>query len=231
MSDGPVIVIVDDEIQIRRFLRLSLEAHGYQVKESSTGKDGMTLIRSSHPDCVILDLSLPDIDGLDVLKEIREWYNNPVIVLSVRNSESDKIGLLDAGANDYLTKPFSMGELLARIRAVLRSIVPGTDGGVFQNGPLEIDFTKREITVSGKEIKLTPTEYSFLCLLAKHAGKVVTHSQIISEIWGSQVHPDESYLRVYMLQIRRKIEADPANPEIVITEPGVGYRMLLNGQD
>jgi two-component system, OmpR family, KDP operon response regulator KdpE len=231
MSDGPVIVIVDDEIQIRRFLRLSLEAHGYQVKESSTGEDGMTLIRSSHPDCVILDLSLPDLDGLDVLKQLREWFNNPVIVLSVRNSENDKVELLDAGANDYLTKPFSMGELLARIRAVLRTIIPGTDDGIFQNGSLEINFPTRGVTVSGKEIKLTPTEYSLLCLLAKHAGKVVMHSQIIREIWGSQVHPDESYLRVYMLQIRRKIEDDPANPKMIITEPGVGYRMLLREQD
>jgi two-component system KDP operon response regulator KdpE len=227
MSEGPVIVIIDDEAQIRRFLRLSLEAHGYQVKESPNGNEGMALVHSAKPDCVILDLSLPDIDGLDVLRRIREWFSNPVIVLSVRNSENDKIELLDAGANDYLTKPFSMGEFLARIRAVLRGVVPGADDGIFRNGTLEVNFPKREILVSGKEIKLTPTEYSLLCLLAKHAGKVVTHGQIIREIWGSQVHPDESYLRVYMLQIRRKIEDDPSNPKIIVTEPGVGYRMLM----
>jgi two-component system, OmpR family, KDP operon response regulator KdpE len=227
MSDGPIILIIDDEIQIRRFLRLSLEAHGYKVKEAVTGNEGLSMIRSAHPDCIILDLSLPDIDGLDVLKKIRETLAVPVIILSVRNTEQDKINLLDAGANDYLTKPFGTGELLARIRAVLRTVVPDSEQGVFRTGSLSVDFVRRIVMVSDAEIKLTPTEYSLLCLLSKYAGRVVTHSQIIREIWGSQMQPDDSYLRVYMLQIRRKIEDDPANPKLIITEPGVGYRMLI----
>jgi two-component system, OmpR family, KDP operon response regulator KdpE len=227
MKDGPIILVIDDEIQIRRFLRLSLEAHNYKVKEADTGEEGLSMVRSTHPDCIILDLSLPDMDGLEVLKKMREWSVVPVIVLSVRNSEQDKIDLLDAGANDYLTKPFGTGELLARIRAVLRTIVPDAEQGVFTSGTLQLDFIHRSVQLSGKEIKLTPTEYSLLCLLAKHAGKVVTYSQIIREIWGSQMQPDESYLRVYMLQLRRKIEDDPANPKLLMTEPGVGYRLLI----
>lgn len=227
MGDGPVLLIIDDEIQIRKFLRLSLEAHGYKVKESPNGNEGLNMVRMSHPDCIILDLALPDIEGIDVLKAIREWTNTPVIVLSVRNSETDKIQLLDAGANDYLTKPFSMGELLARIRAVMRTVVPDSEQGVFNTGNLIIDFVHRIVTLSGNEIKMTPTEYSLLCLLARYAGKVITHTQIIKEIWGPKFQPDASYLRVYILQLRRKIEDDPANPKIIITEPGVGYRMLI----
>jgi two-component system, OmpR family, KDP operon response regulator KdpE len=227
MSDGPVILIIDDELQIRRFLRLSLEAHGYRVKEAVDGNEGLAMIRMSHPDCIILDLSLPDIDGLDVLKKLRETSAVPVIILSVRNTEQDKIDLLDAGANDYLTKPFGTGELLARIRAVLRTVVPDAEQGIFRTGALSVDFVRRIVTVADTEVKLTPTEYSLLCLLAKYAGRVVTYSQIIREIWGTQMQPDESYLRVYMLQIRRKIEENPANPKLIITEPGVGYRMLL----
>jgi two-component system KDP operon response regulator KdpE len=227
MSEGPNILVIDDEIQIRRFLRLSLEAHGYNVKEAANGIDGMSMIRSVKPDCIILDLSLPDMDGLDVLKSIREWSTVPVIILSVRNAEKDKIDLLDAGANDYLTKPFGIGELLARIRAALRTIVPDAEMGVFRSGQLTIDFVHRAVKVSDAEIKMTPTEYSLLCLLARHAGKVVTYNQIISDIWGTHVSPDDSYLRVYILKLRRKIEREPINPKILITEPGVGYRMLV----
>lgn len=227
MGEGPVILIIDDEIQIRRFLRLSLEAHGYQVKEAVNGNEGLNLIMMSHPDCIILDLSLPDMDGLEVLMKLREWSNIPIIVLSVRNSENDKIELLDAGANDYLTKPFSIGELLARIRAVMRTVLPDSDQGVFHTSNLVVDFVHRVITLSGNELKLTPTEYSLLCLLARYAGKVVTYSQIIKEIWGPKYSPDPSYLRVYILQIRRKVEEDSANPKIIITEPGIGYRMLI----
>jgi two-component system KDP operon response regulator KdpE len=228
MSEGPVILIIDDEIQVRRFLRLSLEAHGYRVREAVTGDEGMNNARMFHPDCIILDLALPDMEGIDVLRKIREWSSTPVIVLSVRNSENDKIGLLDAGANDYLTKPFSIGELLARIRAMMRSVIPDSEQGVFRTGKLAIDFVHRLATLADNEIKLTPTEYSLLCLLARYAGKVITSTQIIREIWGPNFQPDSSYLRVYILQLRRKVEDDPANPKLIITEPGVGYRMLIN---
>lgn len=221
------ICIIDDENQIRKFLKLSLEAHEYSVIEAGTGREGMELVRSSLPDCVILDLSLPDMDGLQVLKMIRDSSGVPVIILSVRNSENDKIELLDAGANDYLTKPFGIGELLARIRAVMRISSPGTAQENFRSGSLSVDFAKRSVTVAGKDVRLTPTEFSILGILARNAGKVVMYNTIVREIWGSAANPDESYLRVYILQIRRKIESDPANPEIIITEPGVGYRMLV----
>lgn len=221
------ICIIDDENQIRKFLKLSLEAHEYSIIEAGTGREGFELTRSELPDCVILDLSLPDMDGLQVLKMIRESSSVPVIILSVRNSENDKIELLDAGANDYLTKPFGIGELLARIRAVMRIVSPGAAHENFRNGSLSVDFAKRSVTVAGKDVRLTPTEFSILGILARNAGKVVMYNTIVREIWGSAANPDESYLRVYILQIRRKIEADPANPEIIITEPGVGYRMLV----
>ncbi len=226
MSEGPVILIIDDEAQIRRMLRLSLEAHGYHVKEATTSQEGLQQVAMSRPDLIILDLNLPDRDGLNTLKDIREWSKTPVIVLSVKNSEKDKIDLLDAGADDYLTKPFSMGELLARIRAALRHSIPDGNDGVFITGNLTIDFVRRVVLKNGEEIKLTPTEYSFLKILAQNAGKVLTHNQIIDELWGANSQPDTSYLRVYALQIRKKIEDDPAKPEFLITEPGVGYRLV-----
>lgn len=226
MSDGPVILIIDDEAQIRRMLRLSLEAYGYQVKEATTSQEGLQQVAMSRPDLLILDLNLPDRDGLETLKDIREWNKTPVIVLSVKNSEKDKIDLLDAGADDYITKPFSMGELLARIRAALRHSIPEGNDGVFITGNLSIDFAKRIVLKNNEEVKLTPTEYSFLKLLAQNAGKVLTHNQIIDELWGVNSQPDTSYLRVYALQLRKKIEDDPAKPEFIITEPGVGYRLI-----
>lgn len=227
MGEGPVILIIDDEAPIRRMLRLSLGAHGYQINEATTGQEGLLQAASSHPDLVVLDLGLPDMDGLDALKKLREWSQVPVIVLSVRNSEQDKIDLLDAGANDYLTKPFGMGELLARMRAALRNSLPDATDGVFRSGDLIIDFSRRVVTKKGVELKLTPTEYSLLRFLAQHAGKVLTHNQILQELWGPRSQPDMSYLRVYVLQIRRKIEDDPAAPRLLITEPGVGYRLLI----
>ncbi|OHD65433.1 MAG: hypothetical protein A2176_06125 [Spirochaetes bacterium RBG_13_51_14] len=166
------------------------------------------------------------MEGLDALKKLREWSQTPVIVLSVRNSEQDKINLLDAGANDYITKPFGMGELLARMRAALRHSIPDTSDGVFSTANVSIDFSRRLVTKNGIELKLTPTEYSLLRFLAQHAGKVLTHNQIIHELWGPRSQPDMSYLRVYILQLRRKIEDDPSNPRLLITEPGVGYRLL-----
>jgi two-component system, OmpR family, KDP operon response regulator KdpE len=225
MSEGPVILIVDDEPQIRRLLRLTLDAHGYAVREATTAQEGLQQVAAAHPDLVILDLGLPDMDGLEALRKLREWSQTPVIVLTVKNAEQDKIDLLDAGANDYITKPFGMGELLARIRAALRHSLPDSADGTFIAGDLAIDFARRVVTRGGQELRLTPTEYSLLRFLARHAGKVVTHTQIINELWGPQARPDASYLRVYVLQLRRKLEQDPANPRLLLTEPGVGYRL------
>ena len=226
MSEGPVILVIDDEVQIRRMLRISLDAHGYRVKEATTSQEGVQQAAMSRPDLIILDLNLPDKSGLETLKDIREWSRTPVIVLSVKSSEQDKIALLDSGADDYLTKPFSMGELLARIRAALRHSIPEGTGGIFTAGGITIDFSKRVVLKDGEEIKLTPTEYSLLKLLAQNAGRVLTHNQIMNELWGVNSQPDTSYLRVYMLQLRKKLEIDPANPKILITEPGVGYRLI-----
>jgi two-component system KDP operon response regulator KdpE len=226
-QNGPSILVIDDEIHIRRMLRLSLEAHNYQVLDATKAEEGLAMIACEHPDLVILDLELPDMDGLDALKKLREWSQTPVIVLSIRNTEKDKIDLLDCGANDYLTKPFGMGELLARIRAVLRQRIPGTSEGIFRTGNLQIDFSSRIVTINNAELKLTPTEYSLLRFLALHAGKILTHNQILKELWGPDFQPDTSYLRVYILQLRRKLEDDPANPKLLLTEPGIGYRLFL----
>ncbi len=225
-QSGPVILVVDDESQIRRMLRLSLEAHGYAVVDASSAGEGLRLVADAHPDLVILDLELPDKYGLDALRELRAWSETPVIVLSIRSSEKDKIDLLDAGANDYLTKPFGMGELLARIRGVLRRRAADGGEGAFRTGGLAIDFGRRLVLRNGGEIRLTPTEYSLLKFLAQHAGKIVTHDQLLRELWGPEVEPDESYLRVYVLQLRRKLEDDPSHPKIILTEPGIGYRLV-----
>jgi len=226
MSKGPVILIIDDEVQIRRMLRLSLDAHGFQVKEATTSQEGLDQAVLSRPDLIVLDLGLPDQSGLETLRRLREWSRTPVIVLSVKNSEQDKIELLDNGADDYLTKPFSMGELLARIRAALRHTIPESAEGIIAAGDLVIDFIKRIVSRNGVEIKLTPTEYSVIKILARNAGKVLTHNQIMDELSGMNAHADSSYLRVYVLQLRKKIEKNPANPKIIVTEPGVGYRLL-----
>ncbi len=228
MSDGPIILVIDDESQIRRMLRLSLEAHGYRVREATTAQEGLQQASLARPDVIILDLGLPDMDGMDALKRLREWSRTPVIVLSVKNSEQDKIDLLDAGADDYVTKPFGMGELLARLRTALRHSIPDASDGIFKTGNLVVDFGKRLALKNGAELKLTPTEYSLLRFLAKYAGRVVTHNQIILELFGRQSQPDQSYLRVYVLQLRRKIEDDPSNPQLLVTEPGVGYRLLCD---
>ncbi len=227
MSEGPIILIIDDEVQIRRMLRLSLDAHGYQVKEATTSQEGLDQVTLSRPDIIILDLGLPDQSGLETLRRLREWSKTPVIILSVKNSEQDKIELLDSGADDYLTKPFSMGELLARIRAALRHSIPDSSDSIITLGDIVIDFSKRAISRNDEEIKLTPTEYSILKILAGNAGRVITHNQIMEELWGMNAHVDSSYLRVYIMQLRKKIEKDPAKPEIIITEPGVGYRILV----
>ena len=229
MADGPRILIVDDEPQIRRFLRASLQAHDYVVIEADTGKEGVRQVTLQKPDIVILDLGLPDIDGLDVIKALREWSKVPIIVLSVRSDESDKIEALDRGANDYVTKPFSMGELLARMRASLRQKAVGSTeaGAVITAGTIAIDLVKRLVTVDGKPVRLSRKEYDMLRILASHPGKVIAHQQLLQEVWGQGYVEETQYLRVYMGQLRQKLEADPAAPKHLLTEPGVGYRFQL----
>jgi two-component system KDP operon response regulator KdpE len=226
MSASPVILIVDDEIQIRRLLKLSLEAHGYDFHEASEGKSGLVEAAHIHPACIILDLGLPDMDGKEFLRALREWTDTPVIILTARGAENEKIALLDAGANDYITKPFGTGELLARLRVCLRFSAEKEQPQIFESGNLKIDFTTRVVTKSGNEIHLTPTEYSVARFLSANAGKVLTHNQILKELWGTDPVVDASYLRVFMLQLRRKLEDDPSDPKIFLTEPGVGYRCV-----
>jgi len=225
MSDGLQILIIDDELQIRRFLRISLEAKGYRVHEAETGQEGVLKTAQVRPDVVILDMGLPDMDGLAVLKRLREWTQTPVIILSVRDSDRDKVAALDGGADDYLTKPFSTEELLARIRTAQRHAQPEPQQAIFSSGRLHVDLTRRLVTVNGEAVKLTPTEYALLRLMIQHAGKVLTHQQILRAVWGPEYVGETHYLRVYFAQLRQKIEADPALPEIILTEPGVGYRL------
>ena len=227
MKQGALILVIDDEIQIRRFLKMSLEAYGYIVKEAENGVEGYRAVFDNRPDLIILDLELPDTNGLDLLKKIRESSSTPVIILTVCDDERDKINLLDSGADDYLTKPFSVGELNARIKVALRhSINSNNNDEIYTNGNISVDFAKRIVTKNGQEVKLTPTEYSILTMLIKYKGKVVTQTHILKEIWGPNMTEETQYLRIYILQLRRKIEEDPSNPEIIITEPGVGYRFV-----
>lgn len=225
MSDGLQLLIIDDEVQIRRFLRISLEANGYRVHETSHGQEGILKTAQLRPDLVILDMGLPDMDGLEALKRLREWTQTPVIILSVRDSDRDKVAALDAGADDYLTKPFSMDELLARIRTAYRHVHAQPQEATFASGHLHVDLTRRLVRVNGEAIKLTPTEYALLRLLIQHGGKVLTHQQILRAVWGPEYIQETHYLRVYFAQLRQKIEANPALPEIILTEPGVGYRL------
>ena len=222
------ILVVDDEPQIRRFLRTSLSAHGYHVVEAACGKEAFVSITSERPDAVLLDLGLPDMDGLDLIRRVRDWSKVPIIVLSVRGGERDKIEALDIGADDYVTKPFGMGELLARIRAALRHRLQAeVEAPVFRSGGLTVDLARRVVTVDGCEVKLTPKEYDLLRVLVAHAGKVVTHRHLLREVWGPQSVHETHYLRVYIGQLRQKIERDPARPGHLLTEPGVGYRLRL----
>ncbi len=225
MSEGARVLVIDDEPQIRRFLRASLGGHAYQVTEAHSGQEGLDLITSVKPDLVILDLGLPDLDGLQVIRRVREWSNVPIIVLSVREREQDKITALDAGADDYLTKPFGVGELLARLRVALRNVLPGEEEPVFQTGDLTVDLARRKVLVGSNEIKLTPTEYAILKFLVAHAGKVVTHQQLLREVWGPAYLDQPHYVRVYVGQLRQKLEENPARPRYILTEPGVGYRL------
>ena len=223
MSDGPRVLVVDDEVQIRRFLRIALEANGYRVYETDRGVAAVQEAARLRPDLVILDIGLPDIDGLEVLRRLREWTPTPVIMLSVRDADRDKVAALDAGADDYLTKPFSVDELLARLRVAQRHAQPGPQASLFAQGDVAVDLAHRHVTKGGRDVKLTPTEYALL--LIQHAGRVLTHRQILKEVWGPEYMDETHYLRVYFGQLRRKLEDDPARPRLILTEPGVGYRL------
>jgi two-component system, OmpR family, KDP operon response regulator KdpE len=228
MSQATKILIIDDEAAIRRLLKVSLKSQGYSIAEAVSGKEGIEQTAMTHPDLVILDLGLPDMDGVKVLKAIREWSQVPVIVLTVRDSEIDKVSLLDTGANDYITKPFGVPELLARIRVALRSTQSSGDTTVFKNGALEIDFGAHAVKLDSSDIKLTDTEYRLLSQLAKNAGKLVTQRQLLKDIWGISAIEHTHYLRIYIAQLRHKLEKDPSRPQMIITEPGVGYRLKIS---
>ena len=226
---GPKVLIVDDEPQIRRFLRASLQSHDYAVIEAENGKEAVRACTVQRPDLVVLDLGLPDMDGLDVIALLREWSTVPIIVLSIRSDDADKIDALDRGANDYVTKPFSMGELLARMRVALRQGGREAEADpVVTAGDIAIDFAKRLVTVNGSTVKLSRKEYDLLRILASHPGKVVTHQQLLQEVWGQAYVEETQYLRVYIGQLRQKLERDPASPKHLLTEPGVGYRFAVS---
>jgi two-component system, OmpR family, KDP operon response regulator KdpE len=222
----PSALIIDDEVQIRRLLRVNLEANGYRVLEAATGQEGIAQAAQWRPEVVILDLGLPDMDGVTVLKRLREWSRVPVVVLSVRDREEDKVAALDNGADDYVTKPFSTGELLARLRVAQRHAQPAGEVSVFRAGQLEVDLTARLVKLQGREVRLTATEYALLRLFIQHAGKVLTHRQLLREVWGPNAVEQTHYLRVYIAHLREKLEAEPARPRLIVTEPGIGYRLM-----
>lgn len=222
------VLIVDDEHAIRRFLRTALAAHGYEVHEAATGEDAILLTINLRPDLIILDLGLPGIDGIEVTRRLREWTQTPIVILSVQNQDTDKIEALDAGADDYLTKPFSVGELTARLRVAMRHIRQEEPELVFVSGNLHVDLTARIVTLDGEEVQLTPTEYDLLRVLIHYAGRVLTHQQLLKEVRGAAYQTETHLLRVHMSNLRRKIEADPSNPQYILTEPGVGYRLKVD---
>ena len=221
-----VALIIDDEVQIRRLLRLVLEGENYKVYEAETAQLGLMEIATRKPDVVLLDLGLPDLDGLQALKRLREWSEVPVIVLTVRDDVHEKVAALDAGADDYITKPFSTPELLARLRAAQRKTRPAEEVSIFKNGDLIVDLTAHVVTRAGREIKLSATEYALLRLFVKHPGRVLTHRHILREIWGPKSEEHRQYLRVYVTHLRQKIESDPAKPSLIQTQPGIGYRFV-----
>ncbi len=225
---GVRILVVDDERAIRRFLRASLSAHGHTILEAAAGREALSAVAEQRPDIIFLDLGLPDMDGVEVTRQIREWSDTPIIILSVRDREADKIAALEAGADDYLVKPFGMGELMVRMRAVLRRVWQAhRQEAVFQSGELKVDFTRRRVWVGEREVNLTPTEYDLLKLLAQNAGKVLTHPHMIQKIWGSDLIGADHLLRVNISNLRKKLEADPARPQYILTEAAVGYRLRL----
>jgi two-component system, OmpR family, KDP operon response regulator KdpE len=224
----PLLLLIEDEPQMRRFLLATLRANDYQVVEAVTAREGLAQAAGRNPALILLDLGLPDLDGLDVTREIRKSARTPIIVISARGQEHDKVAALDLGADDYLTKPFGVPELLARVRVGLRHAGAGDSAAVepiFENGELRVDLTRREVFRGGEEAHLTPTEYKLLVTLIRHAGRVVTHRQLLREVWGANYVDQTHYLRVYMAQLRHKLERDPTRPRLLITEPGVGYRL------
>jgi two-component system, OmpR family, KDP operon response regulator KdpE len=224
------VLVIDDESQMRRFLRSSLAANGCKLVEAANGMQGLAEAASQHPDVILLDLGLPDIDGIEVTRRLREWTDTPIIILSARGQDQDKIAALDAGADDYLTKPFSLPELLARIRVAERHAERRSDkkDAVFVLGDLRIDLVSRVVTVAGGEVRLTPIEYKLLATLARRAGRVLTYQQLLKEVWGPRYATQKQYLHVYMGHLRNKLEQDPARPRFLLTEPGVGYRLKLD---
>jgi two-component system, OmpR family, KDP operon response regulator KdpE len=230
LSEHATALVIDDERQIRKLLRIVLEQEQYRVLEAETGKQGLSDIALRRPDVVLLDLGLPDMDGLAVLKRLREWSHVPVLILSVREGAEDKVPALDAGADDYVTKPFESAELLARLRAIQRRATSASEAPLFRAGSLEIDFNARAVTVKGREVKLTATEYALLKILAQHAGKVVTHKQLLRAVWGPNAEEQSQYLRVYMTHLRKKIEPADAREKLLRTESGIGYRLVAPPQ-
>jgi two-component system, OmpR family, KDP operon response regulator KdpE len=227
-TEGPKILVVEDEQEIRRFLRVSLNHSGYRLVETASAKDAVIQAATQQPDVIILDIGLPDGDGFEVIREVRQWSTIPIVVLSARGQEQDKVRALDEGADDYLTKPFSVAELLARLRVALRHssrITNGSGSAVFEVGELQVDLVARQVRLAAKEIHLTPTEFRLLGTLVKHAGKVVTHRQLLKEVWGPDSVYETQYLRVYMAALRQKIEPESSRPRYLLTEPGVGYRL------
>jgi two-component system KDP operon response regulator KdpE len=221
-----IALVIDDEPQIRRLLRVTLEASGYQVVDAPTGQEGLVQAAQCRPNVVLLDLGLPDLDGVSVLKRLREWSRVPVLILSVKDRDAEKAAALDAGADDYVTKPFGTAELLARLRVALRHADKESEGPVFHSGQVVVDLADRRVTVGGKEVSFTATEYNLLRLLVRHAGKVLTHRFLLREIWGPNAENQSHYLRVYIARLREKLEADPSRPALLLTEPGIGYRLV-----
>ncbi len=229
-KSDPVIIVIEDDPSIRRFLRTSLSTHAFNVFEADTAKQGIIEVGIRKPDLLILDMGLPDMDGFDVIKAIRAWSTVPIIILSARSSEQQKIDALDVGANDYLTKPFGFGELLARIRVALRHAMRPQEqmqNDVFITGNLKVDLLNRVVSVDEEEIHLTPIQYRLLMVLVKNAGRVLTHQQILNEVWGPSYKENAHYLRIYMSQLRQKLETDPTQPKLLVTESGVGYRLKI----
>jgi two-component system, OmpR family, KDP operon response regulator KdpE len=224
---GLRILVIDDEPQIIKFLKVSLGSHGFDIDEAGTGADGISRAASGKPDLIIVDLGLPDMDGKAVVKAIREWSVTPIIVLSAREQEKEKVEAFDVGADDYVTKPFGIGELIARIRVAIRHSTPNENDPLLVCGNLTVDLELHRVMIGGREVKLTPTEFALIKLLAQHQGKVLTQKQILKSVWGNEYTEDTHYVRIYIAQLRRKIEPNPTQPQYIITESGIGYRLIF----